>query len=156
MSPLEPDIARGLIEDAEKNGMQPLDKMYLDGDAAVAVVAGSDSTAPSMIMLLWQMAQHPEHCERVFNEVKSVDLNDYGALARLPHLNGCIQENLRLFPPIMSLLQRLVPTGGIVVEGHYIPEGTTLNAPRYSISRRKYTADLQTIDRSVMLTRPTS
>ena len=43
-------------------------------------------------------------------------------LAELPYMNACIDEALRIFPPVPTGLTRTVPSGGDTVSGHFIPE----------------------------------
>jgi hypothetical protein len=44
----------------------------------------------------------------------------------LPYLQACIKEGLRIFPPITSLRERVVPVGGDTICGHYVPGGTNV------------------------------
>jgi cytochrome P450 len=44
-------------------------------------------------------------------------------LINLPFMNACIEEGLRIFPPVPVGLLRTVPKGGSDIDGHMIPEG---------------------------------
>jgi cytochrome P450 len=46
--------------------------------------------------------------------------------AGLPYLQACIKEGMRIFYPITSLRERVVPPGGDNILGHFIPEGTNI------------------------------
>lgn len=59
-------------------------------------------------------------------------------IAALPHLNGFINETLRLHPPIPSTIQRKTPLGGIEIDGIYIPGNVTVFCPQYIIGRCKH------------------
>ena len=48
----------------------------------------------------------------------------YQSAAKLPYLNACISESLRLSPAIANIFFREVPTGGSTILGHFVPEGT--------------------------------
>jgi cytochrome P450 len=52
-------------------------------------------------------------------------------LEKLPYLQACMKEGLRMFPPITALRERVVPVGGDTVQGHFLPAGTCigLNLP---------------------------
>ena len=56
-------------------------------------------------------------------------------LRALPLLDKVIKETLRLRPSVGQGLPRAVPTGGVTIEGHYIPGGTTVAIPAYSMHR---------------------
>ena len=62
------------------------------------------------------------------------DLNliEHGAsINSLVYLRACIDEALRLAPPVASITPRVTLTGGITVDGHHIPEGIDLACPHY-------------------------
>ncbi|KAH7088266.1 cytochrome P450 [Paraphoma chrysanthemicola] len=45
-------------------------------------------------------------------------------LKNMPYLQACISEGLRLYPAITQLRERVVPSPGDNLHGHYIPGGT--------------------------------
>lgn len=99
------------------------------------LIQSSDSTAPSIICLLYCLARHPEHADKIRIELENVDCEDIKALTSLPHLTGAINESLRLLPAIPTAVSRKVGPEGLAVEGQFIPGGTKICAPRYSIHR---------------------
>jgi cytochrome P450 len=54
-----------------------------------------------------------------------------------PFLNGCINEVLRLHPPVPSAMYRITPPGGIMVGDTHIPGGVTVSSPNYCLGRCK-------------------
>ena len=44
-------------------------------------------------------------------------------LGSLPYMNACIEEGLRIFPPVPIGLLRTVPEGGAVIDGHQVSGG---------------------------------
>ncbi len=56
---------------------------------------------------------------------------------RLPYLDACINEALRLHSTSALGLPRVVPEGGFSVLDQFFPEGTVLSVPSYSIHRDK-------------------
>lgn len=56
---------------------------------------------------------------------------------RLPYLDACINEALRLHSTSALGLPRVVPEGGLTVSGRYFSPGTVLSVPSYSIHRDK-------------------
>jgi cytochrome P450 len=49
-------------------------------------------------------------------------------IARLEYLHACLEESLRMYPPVPIGLPRIVPAGGATICGTYIPAGVS---PRY-------------------------
>ena len=46
-------------------------------------------------------------------------------LINLPWMNACIEEGLRIFPPVPIGLLRTVPEGGSDIDGHMVPGGVS-------------------------------
>lgn len=84
------------------------------------------------------MARYPEHADRIFSEIQGVDVRDANALAALPHLNGVINEILRLVPPAMTGGGRITGPKGLLVDGTLIPPFTKVTAPKYVIKRSSF------------------
>ncbi len=53
----------------------------------------------------------------------------------LPYLNAVINEALRLHSTSGIGLPRIVPEGGMTIQGHFFKEGTVLSVPSYTIHR---------------------
>lgn len=60
---------------------------------------------------------------------------DSAALAKLPYLQACIDESLRLLPPVPSGLQRQTPPQGLQVGDVWIPGDTIVMTPTYTLNR---------------------
>lgn len=56
----------------------------------------------------------------------------------MDHLNGIINEALRLRPPVPSGVLRVTPPGGISYDNIYIPGGTTVSTPFYALGRCRF------------------
>lgn len=114
----------------------------LVGDASLIVVAGSDTTAATLTCLFYHFATHPEVYKTLQKEVDEfftaeVANGDFdtGVLGRLRYLQACIDESLRLFPPVMSGLQRQTPPQGIQIGERFIPGDTIVMTPTYTMCR---------------------
>lgn len=51
----------------------------------------------------------------------------FNALQDLPYMNACIDEALRIFPPVPTGLTRTVPASGDTVAGEFLPGGVTVS-----------------------------
>ncbi|KAJ7685627.1 high nitrogen upregulated cytochrome P450 monooxygenase 2 [Mycena polygramma] len=109
-------------------------------DGIVAVIAGSDTTASALSSFVWFVLSNPEHYTRLQQELDNVfvegdDPLDVDKHDELHFLSACINETLRLHPPVPSSGIRQVHLGqsGRIVAGRFIPEGTSVYTPAYSL-----------------------
>jgi cytochrome P450 len=133
----KPDVSSWLIEASKKNNSLVADSRWLNGDAIAIIIAGSDTVAPTLVFLFYELALNKGHTDRLYEELQTIDIHDRTALQGLPLLNGLINETLRLHPPVPSGGYRETPAQGLTVAGQYIPGKTTIVSPRYTIGRRK-------------------
>lgn len=89
-----------------------LDRRELQQDCMLMVVAGSDTTSNAMTFCLYELARHPVVVARLREELDPLvpgplQPQDFDKLRdSAPLLNACINETLRLWPPVPSGLQR--------------------------------------------------
>ncbi|KAK2735826.1 hypothetical protein FQN57_001103 [Myotisia sp. PD_48] len=129
------DIASYLLLDSKKRNSIETDHNLLTGDAIVAIIAGSDTVAPTMVFLFYELLSHPELANKLCEELDGVDYTDPKALRSLPYLNAVIKETLRLHPAVPTGGYRDTPPEGMTIGGTYIPGNTTVVAPRYILQR---------------------
>jgi len=89
-----------------------------------------------MVYVFYELARLPEQQEKLRKEIEFADVYDRNLLQSLPHLNGVINESLRIDPPVPSGGYRQSPRNGMIIAGAHIPGGTTIVVPRYSIGKR--------------------
>ncbi|KAJ2988814.1 hypothetical protein NUW58_g3778 [Xylaria curta] len=132
------DMAAYFIDEYEKTANTKSKKtrdLHLAGTAVTAVVAGSDTTRAVLVGMWWFLSKYPEHAKKVQAEVDGVDVNDVNALAALPHVNGVINESLRLVPPVMTGGNRITGPNGMLVDDVLIPPGVKVTCPKYVLHR---------------------
>lgn len=120
----------GLVEDGT------LPKEQLNIDARVNIIAGTDTTAMTAAAIVYLLVQHPDMERRLIKEVASLpdDFCDDDC-RQLAYLDQVIQETLRVRPPIGMGLPRFVPPEGTELSGYYIPGGSVIGIPAYSLHR---------------------
>ncbi|PHH64775.1 hypothetical protein CDD81_4037 [Ophiocordyceps australis] len=130
-------IASYLIADAKSRDAVAEEHHLLTGEAIVAIVAGSDTVAPTLVFLFYQLARNPALAEKLRHELQGINPHNLEALRQLPFLNALINETLRLHPAVPTGGYRDSPPEGCTIGGRFIPGNTTIVAPRYSIFRCK-------------------
>ncbi|KAI9369063.1 cytochrome P450 [Aspergillus egyptiacus] len=131
-----PDIW-GLIMNQKEELRLSREEMY--ANSSISMVAGTETTATALSGLTYQLLLHPEKMERITREVretfeKDSDIN-ITTLGQMKYLNACIEEGLRFYPPVPIGLPRVVPPGGQMVCGEYVPEKTIVSVNQWSAYR---------------------
>jgi cytochrome P450 len=93
----------------------------------ILIIAGSETTASALAGTTGYLVQNPTILATLVKETRSTfeteaEIN-LASLGRLQYLSAVIEEGLRMAPPVPSGLPRVVPTGGGVVCGEWLPEG---------------------------------
>lgn len=116
------------------------ERLLLMGDSRLLIVAGSDTTATTLVYCFYQLAKNPSLAEKLRAELKEKDIRNDGdfsvpALQYLGYLNGLINETLRLHPPVPGGVFRNTPREGILIDGKHLPGGVKVIGPHYTIQR---------------------
>ncbi|KAJ6150683.1 cytochrome P450 [Penicillium chermesinum] len=103
------DIASFFIEEHKKSNDEKRE-YWLSGDTATLVVAGSDTNAPTLTHLFYFLTRYPQHAQKILKELQTLEsLEDAVGLAKLSHLNGVINETMRLLPAVLTFGTRVTP-----------------------------------------------
>ncbi|KAF2141262.1 uncharacterized protein K452DRAFT_359056 [Aplosporella prunicola CBS 121167] len=125
-----PDIWTYVLKHNSKDE-EPLTLPEMHSTASTLMIAGSETTATLLSGLTYLLLKNPHTLERLCNEIrgafKSTDEMDMNSLARLEYLNGCLEEALRIYPPVSVGMPRLVPPRGGIVNGKMLPGGATVS-----------------------------
>ncbi|KAI2615220.1 cytochrome P450 [Hypoxylon sp. NC1633] len=110
----------------------------LISNSDLLMVAGSETTATLLSGVTYWLLKTPHAFKKVTEEVRNAfksenDITFNEARARLPYMQACLDEALRLFPPVPILLSRSVPKGPPVqIAGYTIPEKTVVGVHHLS------------------------
>ncbi|KAG8630085.1 hypothetical protein KVT40_001704 [Elsinoe batatas] len=103
------------------------------------VAAGSDSTAISIISLVYLLCQSSDAMDILSNELeeqgvgqqiregRQVKYNLLQDATKFPYLDAVLRENRRLHPPVALGMERVVPRGGFKHGDMFLPEGTIVS-----------------------------
>ncbi|WP_425235849.1 cytochrome P450 [Ulvibacterium sp.] len=123
-----------------------LDARYEDGtnmpreqlidEVMVLFTAGHETTANALSFTLMLLAKHPEVQQRLFKEVKEIDFekgNNLQALTQLSYTQQCIEESMRLYPPVYFMDR--VSLAEDTIKGHIFKKGTVWLMSIYELHR---------------------
>ncbi|KAL1640058.1 hypothetical protein SLS58_007325 [Diplodia intermedia] len=126
-------VLRHAGTDADGKGLR-LEEMHADG--STLMVAGTETTATLLSGLTFHLLRSPAKLRALADEIRAAFARpedmDMAALARLPYLHACLEEGLRMYPPVPVGLPRIVPPGGRVVCGQVVPQGTSVYLSHYA------------------------
>jgi cytochrome P450 len=116
----------------------------LVAETQVLMNAGSDTTAAAITSTIYHLISNPTCLAKLREEVESrvsatdpMEIVAYDLVRDLPYLRACIDETLRLRPPIAYPLQRQVYSpSGASVSGRHLKTGTIVAVPTFSIARK--------------------
>lgn len=96
-------------------------------NASTLVVAGSETSASIITSAFYFLLTCPDAYQRIRSEVRSsfksaAEIN-VASVNKLEYLLACLNETMRMMPPVPSGLPRVVPRGGKVLnEGSLVPQ----------------------------------
>lgn len=109
-------------------------------EASNLIVAGTDTSSMSLSAALFYLTRHPKCLERVRKEVRDAfagegveSIRSGAALTGCKYLRACIDEAMRLNPPVPGILPRCVLPGGIEIDGHSLATGVEVAVPIYAL-----------------------
>ncbi|KAJ5726555.1 cytochrome P450 monooxygenase [Penicillium malachiteum] len=100
----------------------------LQSNANVFIIGGSETTATLLTGVTYLLLSSPSALEKLTKEVRSTFDKEQeitmASVNQLTYMLACLNEALRVYPPIPAGLPRLVPSKGHVILGRYVPGDT--------------------------------
>lgn len=132
------DFFHYLIQAQDPDTGEKLSMQALWGEATTFIVAGSDTASTALAGTFFYLARYPEVRSIVRGEVRKAfenaeDIKIGPALNSCVYLRACIDETLRIAPPIPGTCPREVLIGGTTIDGHHIPAGIEVGVGHFAI-----------------------
>lgn len=124
-----------------------LSDLEIASECADHFLAGIDTTSDTLMFLIWALSlpHHREFQDKLIAEALSIPESSLSssqdgvpsvvAADRLPYLDACVKETLRLYAPLPASEPRSSPQD-TVVNGYQIPAGTVVAMSPYSLHRQ--------------------
>ncbi|RYP29493.1 hypothetical protein DL767_006683 [Monosporascus sp. MG133] len=128
-----PDFIEGFLQKKEQVPFHTL-----VATASTLILAGSETTATLLCGAVYLLATNPECLKKVTYEVRSSFRDDSEitllTVSNLRYMLACLNEALRMYPPVSVAMPRQAPKGGGIVSGHFVPEGTEVGVWQLAIN----------------------
>lgn len=136
-----PDVIHQILKNKESRNSLTDTEIIIN--MVLFISAGGETTAGTLTAWTYFYCTQPAARRRLIQEVRESGLFRSEADItwqnvgpdKLPYLDATINEALRLFSPAAASQQRIVPKGGAVVDGNYLPEGVCVGIPPYGCTR---------------------
>jgi cytochrome P450 len=115
------------------------DKMFSNQSSPLPFLATTRQSESNTGLPKDNLLTHPQSTEILLHELYSASVSlpfpKWSEVCKLPYLDACVNEGLRLHPPFALPFERVVPPGGITVSDIYLPAGTVVGGNPYVINR---------------------
>ncbi|KAL1793786.1 hypothetical protein ACET3X_008768 [Alternaria dauci] len=126
------DFLTYILRHNDEKGMSH-EEILANSDALI--IAGSETTATALSGLTYWITTNPQALKTLQDEVRAAFSTEEEitmvSTGHLKYLNACIEEALRLYPPVVETPPRISP--GEYVNGHYIPKGTFITIHQWAV-----------------------
>ncbi|KAF8917303.1 cytochrome P450 67 [Mucidula mucida] len=118
--------------------------MAMHADAGIIIFAGSltkrtsDTSATALTNAFYEIARNKAICQKLQSELLAAFNGaewSYPPLKDVHYLDWVIDETLRLHPPVPSGLTRVTPPEGLNINGTFVPGGTIVSVPPWTIHK---------------------
>ncbi|KAF4552146.1 Cytochrome P450-like protein 4 [Elsinoe fawcettii] len=111
-------------------------------EISIMMNAGSDTTGIALSNIMCLLVNNPRCLTKLREELDEALGDDtvvarYATVKNLPYLRACIDESLRLLPPITFNLPRLTPPEGMYIAGEWVPGNTSVGISAYVMHRQE-------------------
>ncbi|KAL4928037.1 cytochrome P450 [Aspergillus undulatus] len=112
-------------------------------ETVLQIFAGSDTTATTIRTATLYIITNPPVLGKLQMELDQARYSGhmsrpiviYEEAQRLPYLQACVKESLRIWPPVIGLMQKVAPPGGDILDGRFVPGGTQIGYSGWAIHR---------------------
>ncbi|KAJ2460066.1 hypothetical protein GGF42_001081 [Coemansia sp. RSA 2424] len=125
------DILQALLDGEDPESLAKMTATQVVAENIAIIVASTDIVAQTLTWTVCYLMLYPEAYRKATGEVRRIfprsKLVTYAdAKTRLPYIEACVYEAMRIRAATGVFLPRIVPKGGATFQGHFLPEGTEL------------------------------
>lgn len=135
LDPNRNDFFNFILKNQDKETQQ-LSRGEMDSTATTLLLAGSETTATTLSGATFLLLRNPAAYAKLVREVRTrfIKASDITveAVNGLEYMIACLQESLRVYPPVPTGLPRVVPAGGDYISGYYVAAGASVYVSQHA------------------------
>ncbi|TGO41587.1 hypothetical protein BHYA_0019g00160 [Botrytis hyacinthi] len=128
--------------DARING-EPLTPLQKRSHVTLLIQAGADTTGTALGAIIRFLTTTPGCYSKALAQIReaeaknllSTPIQDEEVRAHLAYLIGAVKEGMHLNPSVSNWLPRVVPPGGKMIDGFFVPGGTDITCQAMVVQR---------------------
>ncbi|KAI9292044.1 cytochrome P450 [Neoconidiobolus thromboides FSU 785] len=130
-NPGRASILNTLIKAMDPDTGKKLSEREIAEESISQLSGGTDTTSHSLTWIFYLLTKNPDVYQKVKEEIVTMFPNKESITyskckTECHYLNAVIHEGLRIFPVVGGTPTRLVPSGGKVIDGYYMPGKTVV------------------------------
>ncbi|KAH0593199.1 hypothetical protein MHUMG1_08921 [Metarhizium humberi] len=139
MKTTRPDFMTYILRHRMENNGKGMTLNEIQANATIFIIAGSETSATVLSGCTFYLLSHPAVYKALVKEIRDGFTKESNItlplIAKLPYLNAVLEETLRMYPPVPAILPRKVPCNGAVINGQFVPGGTSVTMAWFSAFR---------------------
>ncbi|KAI9298435.1 cytochrome P450 [Neoconidiobolus thromboides FSU 785] len=120
-------ILNAFITASDPDTGKKLTEKELAEESIIQLIAGTDTTSNSLAWTFYLLSKHPDIYEKLRQEIANTfpnkdEITFNKCKTECPYLSAVLHESLRIVPVVSGNVMRIVPKGGRIIDGYFIPE----------------------------------
>ncbi|PSS02461.1 cytochrome P450 [Coniella lustricola] len=130
------DLIEGFLR-AKDDITVPMSLAQLRMMSSLLIAAGSETTATLLSGVTYLLGKNPEALAKITQEVRTAFSSEeeinFQSVNALQYMLACLDEALRVYPPVPIGMPREVPKGGWTIAGQFVAEDTIVSLYHYAL-----------------------
>ncbi|KAH8585652.1 cytochrome P450 monooxygenase-like protein [Bisporella sp. PMI_857] len=127
------DFMSYILRHNDERGMT---RAEIENTSGLLIIAGSETTSTLLTGATYLLLSNPDAYAKLKEEVhgafKTAEEITLTSTSRLPFLHACLEEALRLYPPVPNALPRRLGADPAIIDGNFVPGNTSIAVSQWA------------------------